>query len=123
MLSFTVMDNKGKYVNGLKHADFRILEDGIQQKLSTFSEGNQPPVEITPEGVAKPIVIDPAKPDVRTDAFVGTNVFVLFDTSNYMYRTFVYASEWLLRIGARPPGPGAPGMASVSNTNFAHQRQ
>jgi nucleoside-diphosphate-sugar epimerase len=24
---------------------------------------------------------------------VGTNVFVLFDTSNYMYRGFVYASD------------------------------
>ena len=29
----------------------------------------------------------------RSDAFVGTNVFVLFDTSNYMYRGFVYASD------------------------------
>jgi hypothetical protein len=29
----------------------------------------------------------------RPDAFVGTNVFVLFDTSNYMYRGFVYASD------------------------------
>ena len=28
-----------------------------------------------------------------SDAFVGTNVFVLFDTSNYMYRSFVYASD------------------------------
>ena len=28
-----------------------------------------------------------------SDAFVGTNVFVLFDTSNYMYRGFVYASD------------------------------
>jgi VWFA-related protein len=31
--------------------------------------------------------------DERSDAFVGTNVFVLFDTSNYMYRGFVYASD------------------------------
>ena len=30
---------------------------------------------------------------MRSDAFVGTNVFVLFDTSNYMYRGFVYASD------------------------------
>ncbi len=27
------------------------------------------------------------------DAFVGTNVFVLFDTSNFMYRGFVYAED------------------------------
>jgi Ca-activated chloride channel homolog len=93
VLSFTVTDNKGKYVNGLKPGDFRLLEDGIQQKFATFSEGNQPPVEIQPDGTIKPIVIDPAKPEVRSDAFVGTNVFVLFDTSNYMYKTFVYASD------------------------------
>lgn len=94
VLSFTVTDNKGKYVNGLKPSDFRIMEDGIPQKLSTFSEGNQPPVEISSDGKVKPIVIDPAKPEAtRNDAFVGTNVFVLFDTSNYMYKTFVYASD------------------------------
>jgi len=29
----------------------------------------------------------------RLDAVLGTNVFVLFDTSNYMYRGFVYASD------------------------------
>ena len=94
VLSFTVTDNKGKYVNGLKPGDFRLTEDGIPQKFSTFSEGNQPPVEIMTDGTIKPIVIDPAKPEsVRSDAFVGTNVFVLFDTSNYMYKTFVYASD------------------------------
>ncbi len=94
VLSFTVTDNKGKYVNGLKPSDFRLMEDGIPQKFSTFSEGNQPPVEIAADGTTRPILIDPAKPEAtRSDAFVGTNVFVLFDTSNYMYKTFVYASD------------------------------
>ena len=31
--------------------------------------------------------------DTRADAFVGTNVFILFDTSNFMYRGFVYAED------------------------------
>jgi len=31
--------------------------------------------------------------ECRADALVGTNVFILFDTSNYMYRGFVYASD------------------------------
>jgi Ca-activated chloride channel homolog len=99
VLSFTITDNKGHYVNGLKPSDFRILEDGITQKLSTFSEGNKPPVEVAADGSVKPIVVDAAgaapgaTTEVRSDAFVGTNVFVLFDTSNYMYRGFVYASD------------------------------
>jgi len=99
VLSFTITDNKGHYVNGLKPSDFRILEDGIPQKLTTFSEGNKPPVEVAADGTFKPIVVDSAVTGVvpgtetRSDAFVGTNVFVLFDTSNYMYRGFVYASD------------------------------
>jgi len=99
VLSFTITDNKGHYVNGLKPSDFKILEDGIPQKLSTFSEGNKPPVEIAPDGSVKPIILDAtgagstANGETRSDAFVGTNVFVLFDTSNYMYRGFVYASD------------------------------
>lgn len=96
VLSFTVTDSKGKYVNGLKYSDFRVLEDGILQKLTTFAEGNRPPVQLLEDGSAKPLAIaDNTATETKgpSDAFVGTNVFVLFDTSNYMYRSFVYASD------------------------------
>jgi VWFA-related protein len=94
VLSFQVTDNKGHYINGLKPKDFRVLEDGIPQKFVTFAEGSKPPVEIAPDGALKPIPITEAGvAEGRSDAFVGTNVFVLFDTSNYMYRGFVYASD------------------------------
>lgn len=98
VLSFTVTDSKGKYVNGLKHTDFRVLEDGIVQKMATYAEGNRPPIQINEDGTSKPLTIsdNTAKEgDLKgpSDAFVGTNVFVLFDTSNYMYRSFVYASD------------------------------
>src|SRR5450631_1179845 len=94
VLSFQVTDNKGKYINGLKPKDFRVLEDGIVQKPVTFAEGSKPPVEVSADGSLKPIPISEAGiAEGRSDAFVGTNVFVLFDTSNYMYRGFVYASD------------------------------
>jgi Ca-activated chloride channel family protein len=99
VLSFTVTDNKGKYVNGLKPSDFKVMEDGIQQKLATFAEGSKPPMQIMADGSLKPIL--PGSPEAEKagggglggDAFVGTNVFVLFDTSNFMYRGFVYAED------------------------------
>ena len=56
VLGFTVTDSKGRYINGLKHKDFRILEDGIVQKISTFAEGNKPPVQIMDDGSTQPIV-------------------------------------------------------------------
>ena len=96
VLSFQVQDNKNHYVNGLKPTDFRIYEDGILQKVATFAEGAKLPVEVATDGSTRPMV-EPRKdapPGLdRPDALVGTNVFVLFDTSNFMYRGFVYAED------------------------------
>ena len=103
VLSFTVTDSKNHYINGLKPPDLRIYEDGILQKLNTFAEGATPPVDVLEGGKTRPLAAttqDPGNvtagaPTVldRPDAFVGTNVFVLFDTSNFMYRGFVYAED------------------------------
>ena len=94
VLSFTITDSKGHYINGLQPKDFRILEDGIAQKLSSFAEGNKPPLEVQADGSMRPMQLsDQGKVEGRPDSVVGTNVFVLFDTSNYMYRGFVYASD------------------------------
>jgi len=99
VLSFTVTDSKGHYINGLKPADFRIFEDGIAQKLATFAEGSKPALRVMEDGTTRPLLLAEKEPvkgaigDTRADPLVGTNVFVLFDTSNYMYRGFVYASD------------------------------
>lgn len=98
VLSFTVTDSKSHYINGLKPGDFKILEDGIVEKISTFAEGNNPAVQVADDGSVRPLLADgsgAAKPGInpRSDAFVGSNVFVLFDTSNFMYRGFVYAED------------------------------
>jgi len=94
VLSFTITDNKGHYINGLKPKDFRILEDGIPQKFNTFADGDKPPMNVAADGTLQPMQVSEAgKVEGRPDAFVGTNVFLLYDTSNYMYRGFVYASD------------------------------
>ena len=50
VLSFTVTDSKGHYINGLKPSDFRLTEDTIVQKINTFGEGNKPPVRVLDNG-------------------------------------------------------------------------
>lgn len=109
-LNAAVTDRHGNYVNGLRPGDFLIEEDGIPQKIATFGEGNEPTDRL----------VDPPSPDIevrkasagagetgkeRNDsrealsagdlraAVTGANVFVLFDTSNYMYRGFVFAQD------------------------------
>src|SRR6202167_95002 len=100
VLSFTVTDSHNRYINGLKNTDFKIYEDTILQKMATFAEGTNPPVQVLEDGSTRALVAgDPAEAPgnpgiaLHSDAFVGTNVFVLFDTSNFMYRGFVYAED------------------------------
>lgn len=96
VLSFQVTDSKNHYVNNLKPGDFKIYEDGILQRISTFAEGASTPMAVNADGSTRPM-IEARKEELpgmdRPDAFVGTNVFVLFDTSNFMYRGFVYAED------------------------------
>src|ERR1700722_15538926 len=72
VLSFQVTDSKNHYINGLKPAEFKIYEDGILQRVSTFAEGASTPVAVNPDGTTRPM-IDAKKDDLpgmdRPDAF------------------------------------------------------
>jgi Ca-activated chloride channel homolog len=100
-LNVAVTDNKGNYISGLGPEDFVITEDKIQQKTATFEEGNGPTRRLmdVASSDSKPMagVTDKTgNPESAIDAakrFAGANVFILFDTSNYMYRGFVFAQD------------------------------
>jgi len=100
-LNVAVTDRKGNYISGLKPEDFSITEDKIPEKIATFEEGNEPSRRLVlsgPEGrlVSQQTVVQPAadaSPTPSTPTITGANVFILFDTSNYMYRGFVYAQD------------------------------
>jgi hypothetical protein len=53
-----VHDGQGHYINGLQPKDFRILEDGIVQKINTFAEGNKPPVQVLDDGSTRPLGVE-----------------------------------------------------------------
>jgi Ca-activated chloride channel homolog len=107
-LNVAVTDRRGSYVTDLRPEDFIITEDGIPEAIATFEEGNGPTrklVEVAeeeaaakqPEGLEKTPTngdgggIEHAKN--LNAALAGADVFVLFDTSNYMYRGFVFAQD------------------------------
>jgi VWFA-related protein len=108
LLNVAVTDRRGKYIPNLNPKNFRILEDGVVQKIATFAEGNEAPRRVLESGEladespatppSSPVAgrIDGATettPPLGQESLVGTNVFVLFDTSNFMYRSFVYAED------------------------------
>jgi hypothetical protein len=45
-----------RYINGLEPGDFRVLEDGILQKIATFAEGAKPPLLVSDDGSTRPLV-------------------------------------------------------------------
>jgi Ca-activated chloride channel family protein len=108
-LNVAVTDNKGNYITGLSPSDFSIAEDGIPEKLATFGEGNSPVRRVIERAPGEKVTVaepDPAPAqtadkapagsevqETLSSAVVGANVFILFDTSNYMYRGFVFAQD------------------------------
>jgi len=108
-LSIAVTDGKGNYVTGLRPENFEITEDKIPQKISSFDEGGGSESgaedaagsdDIRTSSAPAPAQIqrmENAKSE-ETGSNAGqhpneASVFVLFDTSNYMYRGFVFAQD------------------------------
>lgn len=104
-LNVAVTDAKGNYVTGLKPDDFVILEDKTPEKLANFEEGISAPVVVGPrvgaDGFALPegmAMKDASSPGLAAGLggklkASSSSVFILFDTSNYMYRGFVFAQD------------------------------
>jgi Ca-activated chloride channel family protein len=103
-LNVAVTDRKGNYISGLKPEDFAIAEDKIPQKIATFEEGNEPTHRLVlsgPDGKMVEQTISQTTQGATTadspvptgPSITSSNVFILFDTSNYMYRGFVFAQD------------------------------
>ncbi len=106
-LNVAVTDSKGNYISGLHPENFEITEDKIPQRIATFEEGNGPAIRPGQGPVADEasgaVPADGGSPGTSASdriseaamasTMAGANIFILFDTSNYMYRGFVYAQD------------------------------
>jgi Ca-activated chloride channel homolog len=98
-LNVAVTDHKGHYIGGLRPDDFVITEDKIPEKIATFEEGSASHRPNSPNTImAHPLLgentlaaagLTPGK----LSSLSGADIFILFDTSNYMYKGFVYAQD------------------------------
>ena len=123
-LNVAVTDRQGKYVTGLQPSDFVITEDGIGQKIATFEAGSAGPRLVAENAAgngAPPAAGLPGDPAVAPSSaspaasssgaelspITGAKVFVLFDTSNYMYRAggFVFAQDAIADFIRSMDGP------------------
>ena len=102
-LNVAVTDNKGNYITGLAPKDFVVTEDGISENIALFGEGDESarallnaasgavsqdfPADQQNSGAAVPAS------ELTSRLVAGADVFVLFDTSNYMYHNFAIAQD------------------------------
>ena len=125
-LDVAVTDNKGKYISGLHPADFTVAEDGISQNMAMFAEGDNAPRKLAdlPAGVkpvpatlpngataSRSLSADDASPD---SPLAGASVYILFDTSNYMYHGFVFAQDAISDFVRSLQGPDRIAIYSYS---------
>jgi len=89
LLNVAVTDSKGHYVTGLSPSSFEIFEDNIPEKIASFAEGNEPQKALDDAAAAG----GSSKREPVASTLGGANVFILFDTSNYMYRGFALAQD------------------------------
>ena len=99
-LDVAVTDKKGRYVTGLGPANFQVYEDGIREKIAAFGEENGAPRSVRYSGpggkvprLGKYVVDSPSGSNLIAPSAPGASVFILFDTSNYMYRGFSLARD------------------------------
>ncbi len=131
-LDVAVTDSQGNYVNGLKPENFSITEDRVAQKIAVFGEGNEqarrigdvaaqtaPPSASDSAASAPATSPSPAAPAASPESqlvspLAGASVFILFDTSNYMYRGFVFAQDAIADFIRALDGPDRIALYSYS---------
>jgi VWFA-related protein len=104
-LNVAVTDRKGNYVTGLQPSDFVVAEDRINQKIATFEEGSGGARTLAAAASAN---ADPPGASGNPVATSSTpSVYILFDTSNYMYRGrgFVFAQDAIAQFVRSIDGP------------------
>jgi len=136
-LNVAVTDRKGNYIAGLNPSDFVISEDGIAERVATFEEGNEAPRMVADAGqeesdpkqeeIPAPKLLEPAPvPSAgegpQLGALNGASVFILFDTSNYMYRRsgFVFAQDSMSDFVRSLDGPSRVAFYSY-NDNLSRE--
>ncbi len=92
-----VKDREGHHVTGLTQADFKVFEDGVEQKITGFSVESLPQAAISSNGGSSPAApmvssaVAPHGPIRRT-------YMICIDTLHASFNNFVAAREALARL-------------------------
>jgi Ca-activated chloride channel family protein len=109
-VNVAVTDGHGHYLTGLRPSNFVVSEDGIAEKIATFGEGSEPQqvadvAQAQGDSTPAPSPVGASDAAGSNPVLSGANVFILFDTSNYMYRGFAIAQDAIADFVRSLDGP------------------
>jgi VWFA-related protein len=100
-----VLDKEGHPVKGLKADDFTVTEDGVRQRLASFSERISEPANPAPPPVLPPHVTTNRPAVTQTNAENGTVAVLLLDGLNTPPQDRIYVKQQMLKFLARQYDP------------------
>ena len=97
LVSVVVTDKQGHHVTGLKQTDFKVIEDGVEQKIAAFSS-ERTDVSTPANPAAEPSQSDtaaaaPPKPSPKRHAYV-----ICLDLMHASFGNFVHVREALQKL-------------------------
>jgi VWFA-related protein len=101
LVPVVVTDAQGHHVTGLTQEDFKIFEDGVEQKISGFnveSAGIPDVGSAAPSGNAAPPAVAPATPVASAAGKPRRTYMILIDTLHTSLAHFTAAREALAKV-------------------------
>jgi VWFA-related protein len=104
LVPVVVTDRDGHHVTGLTQADFKVFEDGVEQKIAAFSVESSGlpqagiPVRGEPSPAARVAVSGGATTAASSQTPVRRTYMILIDTLHASFNNFVAAREALVKL-------------------------
>jgi VWFA-related protein len=117
LVPVVVTDPQGHHLTGLTQADFKVFEDGVEQKIAAFSveSSGMPQMGVAPQREPSPAATAAlpgastmvATPPATSPATVRRTYMILLDTLHTSFNNFVAAREALVKLFEREHSAGS----------------
>ena len=116
LVDAVVLDKQGHPVKGLKSDDFTVTEDGVRQRIASFSERDSERAYAAAPSILPPHVTTNRPAVTQTNPENGTVAVLLLDGLNTPPQNQIYVKQQMLKFLARQYDPKMK-LAVIALTN------